>query len=104
MAILRDRLTSAPLFEGSPVEVVLAAEKLGRAEVLFDDVGLEFNPDAVLQAHQETLEVAEQTVLAPDDDEAKQRAQAALDSAPSIDDSIQNIQNALAEARARVGE
>lgn len=52
MAILRDSRTSAAIAVGTPLEMVLLADELGRGEVLFDDVGQAFDPDAVLEAHQ----------------------------------------------------
>jgi hypothetical protein len=55
MAQLRDAHSSELLFVGTPIEVVALAEKLGRDEVVFDDVGLEFDPDAVLKAHEARL-------------------------------------------------
>lgn len=56
MAQLRDKHTSELIAEGSPVEMVLLADQLGRDEVLFDGVGLQFDPDAVLAAHQQNVE------------------------------------------------
>lgn len=50
MAQLRDAQTSELIAEGAPLEMVLLADKLGRAEVMFDDVGEAFDPDAVLDA------------------------------------------------------
>lgn len=51
MAQLRDAQTSELIAEGTPTELVLLADELGVEEVLFDDVGEHFNPDAVRQAH-----------------------------------------------------
>lgn len=105
MALLRDKKTSAPLFEGTPLEVVLAAEKVGRDEILFDDVGVEFNPDAVLAANEE--EVTNSQAIAKSSeftDDIREAAQARLDSVPSVDDAIPGIESALTEARARVEE
>lgn len=59
MAQLRDAQTSALLAEGTPTEVVLIAEEVGRDRVLFDDVGAGFDPDAVLAAHREAVEADE---------------------------------------------
>lgn len=105
MAILRDKITSAPIFEGSPVEVALAAESIGRNEVIFDDVGESFDPDAVLQANQEHLDGAQSVVADPEaSDDLKEAAQATIDNAPSVDDSITEIEAALTAARDRVQE
>lgn len=56
MAQLRDARTSELIAEGDPLELVLLADELGRDEVLFDDVGAHFNPDAVLEAHRENVD------------------------------------------------
>jgi hypothetical protein len=105
MAVLRDKVTSAPLFEGSAVEAVLVADQLGRDEVIFDDVGAEFDPDAVITAHDENISTAQATLSSSDADaDDKERAQATVDSAPSVDDVVPAAQDALTEARARVGE
>lgn len=69
MAQLRDAKTSELLAEGSPLEVALAAKQLGKSEVvgideepkaptdvIFDDVGLGFDPAAVIANHEENLE------------------------------------------------
>lgn len=103
MAILRDKTTSAPLWEATPLEVVLAAETVGRSEVVFDDVGMEFNPDATLKAYQDEL-AANKAIVASSKAKAsdKKIAQAMIDSAPNVDASIPTIETALAEARARV--
>jgi hypothetical protein len=50
MAQLRDAHTSELIAEGTPLELAVLAEELGRDEVLFDGVGTEFDPDAVLDA------------------------------------------------------
>lgn len=102
MALLRDKVTSAPLFEGSPLEAALAAEKVGRSEVLFDDVGLEFDPDAVLAAHQAEVDSSTSILASDADAETKQYAQQRLDDAPVVDGSISDIEAALAEARAQI--
>lgn len=59
MAQLRDARSSALIFEGTPLEVALLAEELGRDEVLFDDVGLAFDPDAVLEGARQSAETVE---------------------------------------------
>lgn len=65
MAQLRDASTSALIFEGTPYEVVTRADELGRENVLFDDVGLGFNPDAVLQAYAENADALKTFKKAP---------------------------------------
>lgn len=55
MAQLRDAQTSEFLHQGSPTEMVLLAERLGRDQVIFDDVGLSFDPDAVLAEYKAEL-------------------------------------------------
>jgi hypothetical protein len=56
MAQLRDKQTSTLLSEGTPEEVVLLAEAVGRSEVMFDDVGEKFDPEAVLKVHKEQID------------------------------------------------
>lgn len=55
MATLRDAQTSEFLADGTPLEMVALADELGRDEVLFDNVGLGFDPDAVLTAHHDQV-------------------------------------------------
>lgn len=55
VAQLRDRETSALLAEGTPHEMVLLAEELGAAEVLYDGVGLAFDPPALRAAEEARL-------------------------------------------------
>lgn len=52
MAQLRDAQTSEIIAEGTPAALVFLADKLGRDDVLFDGVGLTFDPDALLAAHE----------------------------------------------------
>jgi len=50
MAQLRDAHTSDIIATGTPLELALIADKIGGAEVLFDDVGAAFDPAAVIEA------------------------------------------------------
>lgn len=66
MAQLRDAKTGELVLEGTPLELVVVVRKLGvkgavpqqgaelggDVEVIYDDVGLGFNPDAVLESAQ----------------------------------------------------
>jgi hypothetical protein len=61
MAQLRDVKTSEVLHEGTPLEVVLIADEIGRDEILFDDVGEGFSPDAVSATQTETIAALEAT-------------------------------------------
>lgn len=56
MAQLRDKKTSEFIAEGSPVEMVLLADEVGIDEVLFDGVGLRFNPAEVRQEYQDRID------------------------------------------------
>jgi hypothetical protein len=56
MAQLRDARTSEIIAISEPAALVLLADELGRENILFDDVGVEFDPDAVLEAHNANLE------------------------------------------------
>lgn len=55
MAQLRDAETSELLVEGTAEDLVLIADELGTKEVLFDDVGLHFDPGAVRAVREERL-------------------------------------------------
>lgn len=103
MARLRDARTSEIVFEGTPLECVVHARELGGAtvppilkpgetwdcptELLYDDVGVKFDPDAVLEAAQENASGLIAAAADPElgDDERKHmqaaadRAQAALE-------------------------
>lgn len=72
MAQLRDALTSALIAEGTPAEMVVIADAVGRDQVLFDGVGWDlerdeptFDPDAVVAGAQDQLQSL-QAVLAED--------------------------------------
>lgn len=107
MAQLRDAQTSEILAEGSPLEVALIAQTLGRREVLFDDVGQGFDPDAVIAAHEEHL-AALNSVAANDeldeDDRARASEAAAAEAAleAAAEAAAPEAQDRLEEARARV--
>lgn len=103
MARLRDAKTSEIVFEGTPLECVVAARELGGAtvppqlgpgeswdcptELLYDDVGLNFDPDAVLATAEENaaglVGAAADPEIPKDDREqiakAAEEAQAALE-------------------------
>lgn len=58
MAQVRDKQTSQFLFEGTPLEAALVAKELGFNEVIFDDVTLDFDPQAVIDFHEATKDAA----------------------------------------------
>lgn len=62
MAQLRDTKTSEILYEGTPLEVALIADEIGRDEVLFDDVGESFDPDVVTRAFTGSISALESAV------------------------------------------
>lgn len=109
MAQLRDIRTSECVFEGTPEECVFVAEKLGRDEVLFDDVGLNFDPDAVLTAHADNLTSFEalsksraEGVTAADRAAAKERAQTLREQHAEAAQQQEAVEAAIADARARL--
>jgi hypothetical protein len=111
MAQLRDARTSDILYEGTPLEVALMAEKLGRDEVLFDDVGGGFDHQATIAAHQDNVEGHARVTRSrakdiTDDD--KQRAKEALDTLKGHEERVEEhhkrVQRRLAEVRARLEE
>lgn len=74
MAQLRDAQTSELIAEGTPLEVAIVARRIGFDEVLFDDVGENFDPAATLDAYDRELAGLEQAVAA-----AKGEARAELE-------------------------
>lgn len=84
MAHLRDAKTSELIAEGTPLELVHLADELGKraivvgpgedlpadAELIYDDVGAGFDPDAVRNAHAENLEGAAMIAKASSVDDA----------------------------------
>jgi hypothetical protein len=65
MAQLRDAQTSALIFEGTPYAVVMMADARGRENVLFDDVGVGFDPDEVLLVYEENADALKTLKRAP---------------------------------------
>lgn len=55
MAQLRCARTSELLLEGTPLEVVTAGGQFAAGEVIYDDVGPRFDPDAVRRAHADAV-------------------------------------------------
>lgn len=55
MAQIRDAVTSELLGDGTPVQVAAIGERIGFAEVIFDDVGESFDPVEVLRVHRENV-------------------------------------------------
>lgn len=106
MALLRDARTSALVAEGTPLQVALAARELGRADVLFDDVGEGFDPDAVIAAHEDNVDGLAAAAKA-ERGEAKKCLDAAVKAARAdadVDDLVAEAQPALEAARAAVDE
>lgn len=106
MAQLRDSVTSELIADGTPEEVVLIAQELEEGSYLFDDVGLAFNPEAVLEARQGRLDELQTTLENPKaSDEARQSAEDHLsreiDAIPDAD-VIRETQSNLDEARSRM--
>lgn len=109
MAQLRDIHTSECVFEGTPTECVLLAEKLGRDEVLFDDVGLGFDPDAVLSAYKDSVKSDSALAKSKASDvtsDDRAAAQARVESMRAVESDADKAQDdaeqALAAARARL--
>jgi hypothetical protein len=93
MAQLRDKTTSQILHEGTPLECVTIARQLGLDKVIFDDVGLAFDPDAVWNTHQQSLTSWEDVASSSSvDEEGRQQAQQAL----------QDLNQETADAQAQV--
>lgn len=71
MAQLRDAETSEIIAEGTPFELVTIAGEIGDDEVVYDDVGEAFDPDAVRKAHDEDLAGLDSAAAEADADAAK---------------------------------
>jgi hypothetical protein len=102
MAQLRDAVTSELLCEGTPLEVVLVAEQLGRADVCFDGVASEhdpdaFDPDAVLHAHAAQVDGLQTAAAVETDPDTKSRLQAAATEAQAVESLAEQV---APEARA----
>ena len=95
MAQLRDANTSAHLADGTPEELVLVAEQVGRDRVLFDGVGEGFNPDAVLQAYRENMAGLQGGYNEEQDSDAKASLKAAVDQAQQVEANAQKIASTL---------
>lgn len=93
MAQLRDIETSELLAEGTPLQVVQAAKEAGLkaavvgagedppdgVDAIYDDVGLGFDPDAVLKAHEEDVDGLKGAAKDAKGDEKKRLADAAAE-------------------------
>lgn len=114
MARLRDARTSEIVFEGTPLECVVLAGKMGGAtvapelkageewkcptELIYDDVGMGFDPDAVLAGAEESATGLEAAAadLAYDDDERERLAEHAEAAAAALDTDDSTVREASA--------
>lgn len=118
MAQLRDAKTSELIAEGTPLEVALAAGQLGKGavvgvgealaddvEVIFDDVGLGFDPAAVIAAHQENVDglaaVSQDAKADAGLREAVTENLAAAEAEADVGDLVDEAGAAMEEARAK---
>jgi hypothetical protein len=104
MVQLRDVKTSELIAEGEAYELVCLADHLGREEVLFDDVGAAFDPDAVMAVREAEIDGFKSAAKDSEGDEAKalrERAKA-LEAGPSGTDK-RSASKALKEAREQAG-
>lgn len=103
MALLRDARTSATILEGTVEEVALAAAELDEGAYLFDDVGLDFDADAVREGHASRvagLEGALAEAKADKDTEAAKRLKDALEAARAPADAAPGLAEAAAKRAA----
>lgn len=107
MAQLRDGRTGELLAEGAPVEMVALADALGRGEVMFDDVGAAFDPDAVRQAHEQHAAGLDDAATGEKDRDAKDRLREAAKATRAAlhppKAQVDRAKRRQAEARNRVG-
>lgn len=77
MAIIRDPKTGQGIAQGTPLEMAALAQQLD-GDVLFDDVGEGFDPQAVLDSHQADVEGLRRAVKDEKNADAKKRLQDVL--------------------------
>lgn len=121
MAQLRDSRTSELVFEGTPLECVLVAEKMGGASVvgqlksgttnhgvttplIYDDVSMGFDPQAVLKAAQDSADGLARAASDPQTtkdiiDTIKQAAKDAADDLKVDMSAVSETEAAVASAR-----
>lgn len=105
MAHLRDAKTSEHICEGTPLELALLADELGRDEVLFDDVGAGFDPDAVLKAARENADGLAGAAKTAKGEQRKDLTAAAADAKAALEldpDAVKAATANLEAARARL--
>lgn len=107
MAQLRDAHTSELVAEGDPLALVHVARELGKravvaqageelpddAELLYDDVGVGFNPDAVLEANADNLDGLREVARSEEDDRVRDTAE----------QNVRRIEGTIAAAREAAG-
>lgn len=115
MAQLRHAQTSRLVAEGTPLELVLVARELGLQAVvvgigeelpagvdaIYDDVGLGFDPAAVLEAHDQNVAGLEEALVGAGKDDkepiasaiayAQEAAQAATGRAAEVKDVLDSV-------------
>jgi hypothetical protein len=94
MAQLRDKQTSAFIAEGTPLQIATLASKVGFNEVIFDDVGGDFDPQAVIDRH-----AAHVAALAEDDTISDEYKQSVADEAKLQRGAITAAQQSIQDAR-----
>lgn len=100
MAQLRDSQTSQILHDGTPLECVVLAQKIGIDEVLYDDVGEHFDPDAVLKAAHENADGLEAAASAAEGEEAGQLLEAAKEAREQLRPRhLDSVRSSLEEVR-----
>jgi hypothetical protein len=116
MAQLRDAKTSEVVFEGTPLDCVVAAEQLGGAtvppqlgpgeewecptELLYDDVGPHFDPDAVRKAAEENAIGLEGAAAEAKGNEAKRLGKAAEQAREALEPDTAAVRDASAAIEA----
>jgi hypothetical protein len=99
MAQLRDAVTSELIAEGTPLEVVVIARQFNPDDVVFDGVEGEhtlgtFDPDAVVQAHDDRIGGLSAAIEGERDPTTKRNLKAAL----------RKAQTAVADAESMAGD
>lgn len=104
MAQLRDAQTSALLAEGTAEEVALAADAMGGDDLIFDDVGIAFDPAAVVAAYRERVTGLAGALEETNDADTRDSLQVAITSARQVEAEtvpviVGEARDALASAR-----
>lgn len=102
MAQLRDKETSELVFEGTPLECAALADEIGAKEVLFDDVGPNFDPKATLKAHDDNVKGLEAVAKSSNESLTADDRKNASNQAKTLRDEIANAKKQKAKTTTKI--